>query len=299
MVVGALIKDPAERVYVHRRSMTRKLLPGTWDIVGGHVEPGETPQQALAREIEEETGWTLRAIESVLAEWEWTTDGETRHELDYLVEVDGDLTIPRLEQGKHDAYDWVDQRNLDMMMVGRSDGDRRLRDIVAKAARSRLTERLLLVPIGPEYAEDFWRVQQDSVVAGGQDFRDEWPLSVVRERVAEWADEWERRGAHRWMAYLRDGGDLVGCGGPGYRTLHGVEHLEIGWSLLTPYRGQGLATELGAAALRFARETLGCRTVLSTTEATNERSQAVMERLGLRQFTTYHEDGRLMVGYRG
>jgi 8-oxo-dGTP pyrophosphatase MutT (NUDIX family) len=43
-------------------------LPGTWDVAGGHVEPGETPQQALAREIEEETGWRLRRIEAQVAD---------------------------------------------------------------------------------------------------------------------------------------------------------------------------------------------------------------------------------------
>lgn len=49
--MGALIRDDRNRVYVHRRSASRRLLPGTWDVVGGHVEAGETPQQALARDI--------------------------------------------------------------------------------------------------------------------------------------------------------------------------------------------------------------------------------------------------------
>jgi hypothetical protein len=40
--VGALIRDGRNRVFAHRRSPTRRLLPGTWDVVGGHAEPGET-----------------------------------------------------------------------------------------------------------------------------------------------------------------------------------------------------------------------------------------------------------------
>ena len=278
--------------------MTRGLFPGTWDIVGGHVEAGETPEQALAREIEEETGWTLRRIEALFAEWDWTDHGETRHELDYLVEVDGDLSSPRLERDKHDAYDWVGQHNLELMMAGRTDGDRRLRDLVAKACRSRVTERLLLVPIGPEHAQDFWRVQQDSFVPGGHRVTDEWTLPVIRDRVGDWAEQWEQRGAHRWMAYLRRTGELVGCGGPGYRVVQGVEVLEIGWSLLTPYRGQGLATELGAAALRFAHDTVGAQAVVAVTEAANQHSRAVMERLGMRASTTYHDGDTTMVCYR-
>jgi 8-oxo-dGTP pyrophosphatase MutT (NUDIX family) len=147
-VVGALIRDDRNRVYVHRRSPDRRLLPGTWDIVGGHVEPGESPEGALAREIEEETGWRLRRIEGVLADWDWTVSGVTRHEIDYLVELDGDLAAPRLEAGKHDAYDWVGPENLEPLMADRADGDRRLRDIVARAVRTRLTPRLRLSPLG-------------------------------------------------------------------------------------------------------------------------------------------------------
>jgi 8-oxo-dGTP pyrophosphatase MutT (NUDIX family) len=133
--VGALIKDQAGRIYVHRRSQTRRVLPGTWDIVGGHVEAGETLQQALAREIEEETGWKLASTGPLLADWEWEYGGVVRRELDYLVEVEGDLAAPRLEEGKHDAYAWVGIDEVDLMMENRTDGDFRLRDIVASALR--------------------------------------------------------------------------------------------------------------------------------------------------------------------
>jgi 8-oxo-dGTP pyrophosphatase MutT (NUDIX family) len=133
--VGALIKDQAGRVYVHRRSPTRRVLPGTWDIVGGHIEAGETLEEALAREIEEETGWTLLRIGPLIADWEWEQRGFVRRELDYLVEVVGDLSSPRLEEGKHDAYAWVGLNEVDLMMKDRTDGDFRLRDIVAIAIR--------------------------------------------------------------------------------------------------------------------------------------------------------------------
>ena len=122
-----------------RRSVTRRVLPGIWDIVGGHIEAGETLEEALAREIEEETGWTLRRIGARIADWEWQHDGVVRRELDYLVEVDGDLTHPRLEVGKHGAFAWVGPDNIDLLMEGRTDGDTRLRDIVALALRAGVT----------------------------------------------------------------------------------------------------------------------------------------------------------------
>ena len=48
-VVGALILNRDGHVFVHRRSWQRRLFPGCWDIVGGHVEPGEDLLAALER----------------------------------------------------------------------------------------------------------------------------------------------------------------------------------------------------------------------------------------------------------
>lgn len=45
------------RLYLQRRSMTKKLLPGYWDTaVGGHVSYGEYLLEALQRESTEELG---------------------------------------------------------------------------------------------------------------------------------------------------------------------------------------------------------------------------------------------------
>lgn len=70
-VVGAVICDSAGRIFVHRRAWDRALFPGCWDIVGGHVEPGEGLIGALAREVEEETGWTLAGVRELLIVMDW------------------------------------------------------------------------------------------------------------------------------------------------------------------------------------------------------------------------------------
>jgi len=40
------------------RRAPHRSYPDCWDIIGGHVEPGETLEQTLAREAEEEIGVT-------------------------------------------------------------------------------------------------------------------------------------------------------------------------------------------------------------------------------------------------
>lgn len=293
--VGALIRDKHDRVYAHRRSNDRRLLPGTWDVVGGHVEAGETAEQALAREIEEETGWRLRHVEAVIADWEWEYDGVVRHELDYLVEVDGDLSEPRLEAGKHDAYAWVGPDDLEQMMVGRTDGDRRLRDIVAKATRIRLTERLRLEPVGPDRARDLFRLHGNPGVAAwyGQLSR-----ADIDELAANMHTGWEEAGASKWIAYHRSTGELIGRGGlsrmtPSHPMTEQIRaalgpastwsetRLELGWALIDDHWGNGYATEIGRAGLDYGFGTLGASEVVAFTERHNHPSRAVMERLGM------------------
>ena len=133
LVVGAVIVDDAGRAFVHRRGPNRTLFPNCWDLPGGHVEPGETPRDALGREVEEETGWRLRGVIAELGEMRWTgDDGVPRRELDYLIEVDGDLDAPRLEQPDHVEFAWVALDEVERLMEDRTPLDADIRDIVSR-----------------------------------------------------------------------------------------------------------------------------------------------------------------------
>jgi 8-oxo-dGTP pyrophosphatase MutT (NUDIX family) len=133
LVVGALIVDDAGRAFVHRRGPNRTLFPNCWDIPGGHVEPGESPLDALRREVEEETGWRLRRVIAELGEMRWTgDDGIPRRELDYLIEVDGDLDAPRLEEPDHVGFAWVKLDQVDRLMEQGTPLDADIRNIVSR-----------------------------------------------------------------------------------------------------------------------------------------------------------------------
>jgi 8-oxo-dGTP diphosphatase len=52
--VSALIFNPAGEILLQRRSDN-----GRWALIGGMMEPGEQPADALVREVHEETGLTI------------------------------------------------------------------------------------------------------------------------------------------------------------------------------------------------------------------------------------------------
>lgn len=57
--VGAIITDGAGRLLLIRRGHPPEA--GRWSIPGGRIEPGESDQQALVREVREETGLQVTA----------------------------------------------------------------------------------------------------------------------------------------------------------------------------------------------------------------------------------------------
>lgn len=54
IAVAALVRDGLV-LMVHRHPM-RRAYPDCWDLVGGHIDSGESPHRAVSRECREELG---------------------------------------------------------------------------------------------------------------------------------------------------------------------------------------------------------------------------------------------------
>ncbi len=116
---GVLVRDPAGRIYVHRRSPDKDWAPGHHDAAaGGVLRPGEDPVTSAARELAEELGIDdaeLRPLGvSVLEDdttrcvshcFEVTWDGPVRH-ADGEVVWGAWLTLDELRRRLADP-DWV------------------------------------------------------------------------------------------------------------------------------------------------------------------------------------------------
>ena len=138
-VVGALIKNEAGAIFVQKRALDRKLFPGCWDIAGGHVEAGETLYEALAREVEEETGWQLIEIIDVVKVFDWEDERDGRivkkREFDFLAQVSGDLNVPQIERDKFSEFRWVGEKELDILLENRTLGYAAVYDLVRLALK--------------------------------------------------------------------------------------------------------------------------------------------------------------------
>jgi RimJ/RimL family protein N-acetyltransferase len=144
------------------------------------------------------------------------------------------------------------------------------------------TERLRLVPITTERAEDLWRLHQDPAIAEWYPEEAEWSLDDARQRAASFEAGWRGpNGISKWLAYDNVDGRLIGRGGLSHWLVDGHDGLEVGWAVKGEHQRRGYATEIGRAGLDVAFRSRHAPDVIAFTEVHNRASRAVMERLGM------------------
>jgi mutator protein MutT len=95
-IKGVLVRDG--RVVLLRNARDE------WELPGGKLEPGETPEQCLAREIAEELGITV-TVGPILDSWVYEITPEVR----VLINTFGcieDTSAPIVLSDEHDEVAW-------------------------------------------------------------------------------------------------------------------------------------------------------------------------------------------------
>ena len=144
------------------------------------------------------------------------------------------------------------------------------------------TPRLRLRPFGEDDLDTYARWHADPALIG--------PMGLApytRDRAEAQLERhlrhWEEHGFGLWAVEENETGTLIGRAGAQYHRMWPHDP-EVGWLIDVPWQGRGLATEAGAASIRYVFDELGFGRVVSICIPENTASRRVMEKLGLRLF---------------
>jgi 8-oxo-dGTP pyrophosphatase MutT (NUDIX family) len=119
---GGLVVDraapPARAAIIARLNRAGRV---EWCLPNGHLEQGETPEQAAVREIEEETGIRGRVVRSLgTIEYRFSAEGRRVHKLvhHYLLEaLGGTLSIEGDPDQEAIDVAWVPLQELGVLLT--------------------------------------------------------------------------------------------------------------------------------------------------------------------------------------
>lgn len=109
VAVGFIVRDG--KIFIAKRAKTKKNFPDRYELVGGHLDAGEQPEEALKREIREEIAMEVTVGQPVGA-FTFTVGGVFEVEIAYLC-YPVDDTDPTLNPADHSESNWIGQGEID------------------------------------------------------------------------------------------------------------------------------------------------------------------------------------------
>jgi 8-oxo-dGTP pyrophosphatase MutT (NUDIX family) len=106
IVDAFILRD--QKILIQKRTADRKLFPNFWDAFGGHLEPNESIEACLVREIKEESQMDLTEIISLVHKFEWENDKSVIN-LQFLCRAEGE---PILEKNKASEIRWISENEI-------------------------------------------------------------------------------------------------------------------------------------------------------------------------------------------
>ena len=108
VAVGAMIEHSTSgKILLLKRAATADYLPSIWEDIMGRMKQFEEPEDALRREVKEESGLDIDILKPLTTFHDYRGDRTPENEwvgITYLCRTDSDRVVLSQE---HDAYRWV------------------------------------------------------------------------------------------------------------------------------------------------------------------------------------------------
>jgi 8-oxo-dGTP diphosphatase len=100
------INDDHQVLLFLRDNIPTIPFPNTWDVPGGHVEPDETPERCIVREMQEE-------MELELENFSFFSIMEFSDRIEYTFWKKNNLDIERITLHEGQCLRWFDQKEIE------------------------------------------------------------------------------------------------------------------------------------------------------------------------------------------
>jgi 8-oxo-dGTP pyrophosphatase MutT (NUDIX family) len=108
VAVGAMIEhESSGKIFLAKRADTADYLPGIWEDIGGRIKQFEEPEEALRREVSEETGLDIEILKPLTIFHDYRGKRIAENELLIITYWCKARSNQVVLSNEHSAYQWV------------------------------------------------------------------------------------------------------------------------------------------------------------------------------------------------
>ena len=102
-----------EKLFLPKRALTKKFLPGIFELPGGHIEFGEDIVDGLKREIMEEHGMSI-SVGDPFSVFTYTNHIKGSHSVEvvYFAKFNDPIEKIKINEEDHSEYKWITENEI-------------------------------------------------------------------------------------------------------------------------------------------------------------------------------------------
>jgi 8-oxo-dGTP diphosphatase len=106
------------KLFIAKRADTKSFFPGSYEVVGGHIEFGETIEEGLKREIMEELHIEVE-LGDIFHAFTYLSENNNKHsiEVDYFATMTDPNQEIKLNSEDHSEYAWITEEEIDKYII--------------------------------------------------------------------------------------------------------------------------------------------------------------------------------------